>query len=486
MSSDRLTLDAEEAKGSLLNKTKLSKIQNNSTMGKPCCCCDRDNPLLALSIAAICLSAPLNGLSPSLSVVAHEFGFTDQERDLYLGGYIALSTMVGQMAGSCISGFVVDTFNRKLLVIASMVGGAVAMVLFGTLTYFPALLVVRVLTGACQAAVVPVLFSLIADFYGADAGRATNSAIVSSCLGGGMMLGQLFAGFSLSTLGWRTPFVVMGCFTILCSGYVHLTMKEPNRGAREDCLAEMLDKGASLPPLSFRTFAYSLCVPTVAIMMIQTIPNTIPWGVLSAHLHDLLATDAHLSMPQATSLIAVFGAGAAFGGLFGGFVGAKFYSAQRASLPIFMGVTTITSAVLLQQLLMLDLRAPGAMHIACPMLIMAGALAAVNGANIRVIVLNLTTPEARGAVIAFLNLVNGLGRGFGPSLIEYRMETSGQSRKQAVSMFLSLWLLSGSLLCGASFFIAGDEERLKKLLTALKSQLMSKPWMAPEESPRQM
>ena len=145
-------------------------------------------------------------------------------------------------------------------------------------------------------------------------------------------------------------------------------------------------------------------------------------------------------------------------------MGAKFYSYHRPLLPIFMGITTITSAIFLQQLLAMDLREPGAMQMAVPVLIMSGALAAVNGANIRVIVLNLTTPEARGAVIACLNLVNGLGRGFGPSLIEYWMETYSTSRKESVSTFISLWLFSGTLLCLASIFIVKDEDRLRKLL----------------------
>ena len=41
--------------------------------------------LLCLCLTAACLSAPLNGLSPSLTLVALEFGFTSQERDIYLG-----------------------------------------------------------------------------------------------------------------------------------------------------------------------------------------------------------------------------------------------------------------------------------------------------------------------------------------------------------------------------------------------------------------
>ena len=41
--------------------------------------------LLCLCLTAACLSAPLNGLSPSLTLVASEFGFNAKERDIYLG-----------------------------------------------------------------------------------------------------------------------------------------------------------------------------------------------------------------------------------------------------------------------------------------------------------------------------------------------------------------------------------------------------------------
>ena len=41
--------------------------------------------LLCLCLTAACLSAPLNGLSPSLTLVALEFGFNSNERDIYLG-----------------------------------------------------------------------------------------------------------------------------------------------------------------------------------------------------------------------------------------------------------------------------------------------------------------------------------------------------------------------------------------------------------------
>ena len=101
---------------------------------------------------------------------------------------------------------------------------------------------------------------------------------------------------------------------------------------------------------------------------------------------------------------------------------------------------------------------------------LAGALAAVNGANIRVVVLNLTTPEARGASIALLNLVNGLGRGFGPLIIEKWMTAYSINRREAIGTILLLWLFSGSLLCCGGITIVSDEERLKQQFKRIVSQ----------------
>ena len=112
------------------------------------------------------------------------------------GGYIALSTMLGQMVGSCISGILENSYQRKSIIVASLLLGSVAAILFGVIRYYPVLLLLRVVTGGCQGAIVPVLFSLIGDFYAVEE-RATYSAIVSSSLGGGMMLGQLFTGYTL-------------------------------------------------------------------------------------------------------------------------------------------------------------------------------------------------------------------------------------------------------------------------------------------------
>lgn len=429
--------------------------------------------LLCLCITAASLSAPLNGLSPSLSMVAKEFGFDEKERDIYLGSHLALSTMVGQMIGSFLSGILADAYSRKNSLVVILLTGAITTFSFGIpWDSFYVLLVLRISMGACQGSMVPILFSLLGDYYTTER-RPAISAVVSSCLGGGMMMGQLFAGFSLNMLGWRGPFLIIGIVTLISAICVHKNLFDPIKGGNEEELTLVLQRGVSLPSMSLITFLRNLMLPTVVLMLFQTVPNTVPWGVLSAHLHDFMATDAHLSMQQATSLLAIFGAGAALGGIFGGFIGAGIYAFNRRYLPLFMGLTLGAAAVLMKEVLMLDLTQPGALQFAFPVLVLAGSLAAVNGANIRVVILNLTSPESRGASIALLNFVNCIGRGFGPTIIEKWMSAYSISRRDAISTILNFWLLSGSLLCCAGMTIAQDEDKLKIQLQkfALESEV---------------
>ena len=276
-----------------------------------------------------------------------------------------------------------------------------------------------------------------------------------------MMIGQLFTGYCLHLLGWRWPFVVMGVATLLVFVGVLIVLKEPVRGSSEEDLSNALSNGAELPPLTYKSYLRTILVPTTLIMLIQTIPNTIPWGVLSAHFHDILATDSNLSMERATSLIALFGAGAAIGGLFGGVIGSKVYAVNRRMLPVLMGATMGLAALLLQELLSIEFDNEASVQLALPVLLLSGALAAVNGANIRVVVLNVTSPEARGAAIATLNFVNCLGRGLGPTLAEWYMHSTQLGRKEAVKSFMNLWLVSAVILFVASTTFCRDEDKLK-------------------------
>jgi len=177
-------------------------------------------------------------------------------------------------------------------------------------------------------------------------------------------------------------------------------------------------------------------------------------------------------MQQATSLIAIFGVGAAIGGFIGGLAGAKLYAYKRLSLPLFMGITLTISAVLLQELMSVDLQSSTGLHFAYPLLIISGAFSAINSANVRTIVLNLTTPELRVSSIAILNFINCLGRGIGPAVIEVWMDLFGLSRRDALSSMLNLWIVAGLMICCSAITITRDEERFKMSLRQLVTNAM--------------
>lgn len=136
-----------------------------------------------------------------------------------------------------------------------------------------------------------------------------------------------------------------------------------------------------------------------------------------------------------------------------------------------MGATLILSAFLLKGLLGINMQNQGALQLAYPVLILAGAFAAINGANIRSLVLNLTSPEARTAVIAFLNVVNCVGRGIGPAVMEFYIDYFGASRLESMIMILNLWSIAGLMICLVGVTIVRDEESMKNNIMNIVSGL---------------
>jgi hypothetical protein len=57
------------------------------------------------------------------------------------------------------------------------------------------------------------------------------------------------------------------------------------------------------------SIASTCCIPTVALLLLQSMPSTIPWGVMGAFLVDFLTHEAALRMDVATAMMAAFGAG---------------------------------------------------------------------------------------------------------------------------------------------------------------------------------
>ena len=74
-------------------------------------------------LVATLLSADQNLLAPNLTAVARDFGFTDAQRDKYLGGFISAAFFLLGAPAALLIGYLSDTMNRaKLLFWVVMLG----------------------------------------------------------------------------------------------------------------------------------------------------------------------------------------------------------------------------------------------------------------------------------------------------------------------------------------------------------------------------
>ena len=190
--------------------------------------------LLLYSVTTILLFADQNLLAPNLSQAADEFGFDDNERDKKLGGEIALaffvlgapaSFMVGCLADS-------DSVSRSFLFgLTVLIGEGACMMTYFTTTY-TGLYITRALTGFSVGGALPLLSSVLGDWYKPEE-RSAVMASVGIGTGVGIALGQGIAGFFGPTYGWRLPFLLVSIPALVVAVLVMTTVVDPVRGGSD-------------------------------------------------------------------------------------------------------------------------------------------------------------------------------------------------------------------------------------------------------------
>jgi len=559
--------------------------------------------MIILCCACVLVLAPTNMPSMYLSDIAIEMHMSESERDAYLGGWLSAALMIGQIIGTSVGGGIASQqkFDRGHLICCMLGLCSLSVVLWAFSTY-SVLFTLRLFTGISQGAIVPIVFSILADLYPAG-DRPAASAIISAAIGAGMLFGQLFAGYMFGILSWSSQIAVVGLVSGFMIFAVYFVFKDPPRGLFDSDASEE-DKGNEggdmmISPSRFRSksshkekdsskdssqnlsllreereeeaghdkvgpcraipswlaghflgvvmavrqriprmpkfiqniytficgsgssddnssglFA-NASIPTVTLLLVQALPVTVPWGVLGVFLTDYLTHECQLRMDFATTLIACFGAGAAIGGIGGGYLGGWLYKRDKKAFCLFIGITVVGAGAVMWWLVRhgfdhflapepvlegplphmsvgqikyvadgpnapIPHRSPGVVgagnslgvpheiepldldvlswpFIAVGSLVaLSGCLASVNGANVRAALLNLSYPVSRGAVIGFANLLNCIGRGVGPLLAKAYIEKAGATRQEAIEICLSLWLITGLLLCSCAVTISTD------------------------------
>lgn len=163
------------------------------------------NNLIAVVVNYI---LPCFRLSPNLSQVAQDFGFTPEEKDAKLGGEIAFGFfMIGGVVSIAV-GHLADTMNRcRLFGVIVMIGELSCLGTYYSKTYTQ-LFISRVFTGISIGGASPIIFSILGDIFSGES-RVYVSSCYSVSVSAGVAGGQIVAGFLGPKYGWRFPFLVI-------------------------------------------------------------------------------------------------------------------------------------------------------------------------------------------------------------------------------------------------------------------------------------
>jgi MFS family permease len=436
----------------------------------------RKNELFAIILLAVInlfIFADQNLMAPNLTQIAHDFGFSDVERDVKLGGNISLVFWVLGAFITLIIGYFTDRVSRKMLFIGVIIVGEIPCILTGFAQNYEQLFWLRALTGIGIGGMIPITFSLIGDYF-SHKSRATAAAWITLVQGMGVAVGQLLAGFIGSKYGWRLPFILVAAPNFILVFVFWFLVKEPPRGVSEESLKELIESGAVYTgKINFSLYKHIFRIKTNLLVLIQGIPGCIPWGVFFIYLNDFYSQDKGFSVETATLIVMAGGAATLAGSFVGGLIGNKIYNKNPKYLPVFTGLTCLIGVIPMALLL----NYPSQAGVKDASAIIPIILAAVTGfivimpaPNIKAITLDVNSPETRGSILSMSNLTDSLGQGFGPAVISLFIVAFG--RVIAFNIANLFWIVCALLQFLMIFTFPKDEKALSAEMD-LKAREMS-------------
>ena len=101
------------------------------------------------------------------------------------------------------------------------------------------LYVCRALTGLSLGGALPLMYSVLGDWFSAE-DRHFVTTVVGMGIGLGTALGQGIAGFVGPRFGWRVPFLIVSIPALACAILLAFTVRDPERGGMEKAELERI------------------------------------------------------------------------------------------------------------------------------------------------------------------------------------------------------------------------------------------------------
>ena len=124
-----------------------------------------------------------------------------------------------------ILGMLKNGYNRKALLSAVVVLGGLSQFVSGAVTSFPLLCIMRSFHGACFSLTIPLLSSILRDYFPQER-RGTANSILYSANYFGTALSSISV-MVISQFGWRATYGIMGGFGLLVGLLSQFLVREP-------------------------------------------------------------------------------------------------------------------------------------------------------------------------------------------------------------------------------------------------------------------
>ncbi len=411
------------------------------------------------------LNADQNIINSTLGSIEAEFHVNDADMGL-IGG---LFTLLGAVV-SLIWGYLSDKGNRKKLFTYSVLIGEIPCLLTAFVTNYDQFFILRVLTGIGVGASFPTIFSMIGDMYDAKM-RAVAVTWVTTMMGIGQIIGQLLNGYLAPIYGWRFPFLLVSIPNIIIMIIFYLWVSEPQRGASEDAIEDLVEQGYLYPKtIKLSDYVNLFKIKTNLFLFISGIIGMVPWGAIPFFLVKFLNENKGFSIQQATTVFLLFGIGITIGTVIGGIVGGDLAKRKALYLPQFCAVTTAFGAVL--TLALFILMPSGRFGWSMLIGFSASFLVAITGPNVRTMLLDTNVPENRGAIFSLFNLTDSVGAGIGKFIGGNLSVAFGLGF--ALNVSAAVWFPCAILFWICALVFPNDIKQFKQKITIIAQEMRNK------------
>lgn len=422
----------------------------------------------AIILLTFFLFADQNLIASNMSRIGADMGFPEKEDYLwYIGSVVSVMFFLLGGIVSIYAGILTDQYDRKKLMLYVVLLGEIPCMLTGFAPNYAVFLTLRTLTGFGLGGILPLIFSLLGDYFKPE-NRNTASAWVGLSMGLGIAVGQLFAGAVahetiMGLSGWRFSFIAMAAPSIpivLLYFFFGSLPKRENLASGTTTEEASVETGHKITLADFKRIFKT---KTNIVIFLQGIPGNVPWALLFVYLVDFFEKTKGFDVQEANLLVIAFGGTAILGGFVGGFIGKFLYLKARKWLPVFGGLAIISGAIPTFMILAYNEKD---MSVPVTLALIGGLLATMAVPNVRAILLNSNIPENRGSVFALYNLTDDLGKGLGPFFIGLLLMF--MSQELAYNIAVSFWLVSGVLWLFLIPVYEKDEQKVKDHIAKTK------------------